>query len=444
MIKSTYQTPTTTFKMNPLTMKMNPLTMNTTRTMRILIAVLTVTGSALLAAEPSAENAANRPTPQGAKNVVVFAEPGSFAGWPANNGVWTWNDGKEILVGFTKGPFVEQEGHNIGKTDRKNLLARSTDGGMTWATEEPANFAGKSAQPVASPGEIHFEAPGFAMKVMANGYHGHTDKVGSFFVSDDKGKNWRGPYRFNGLMEDPNLVGTECTSRTGYLVTGPESCLIFMAARPKDFKKVRGQATGTVDGGKPSQWVAPWDKSYVAETTDGGKSFHFVSWIAPLSGTFRAVMPAVCRLKDGSIVATVRANRVERDAKGEGLMAGHVDAYGSADNGRTWSYLSRVGETGGKEQNGNPPALVALKDGRIACAYGDRRTAQIKARISSDGGKTWGDERVLRDDFQRGKDNSSDMGYPRLVTNHQNQLVVTYYWATKDNPQGHIAATIFE
>jgi Neuraminidase (sialidase) len=155
-------------------------------------------------------------------------------------------------------------------------------------------------------------------------------------------------------------------------------------------------------------------------------------------------MPAVCRLKDGSIVATVRANRVERDTKGEGYMAGHVDAYGSADNGRTWSFLSRVGETGGAMQNGNPPALAALKDGRIACAYGDRRSAQIRARISSDGGKTWGDERVLRDDFQAGKDNSSDMGYPRLVTNHENQLVVMYYWATKETPQGHIAATIFE
>jgi hypothetical protein len=315
---------------------------------------------------------------------------------------------------------------------------------MTWATEEPANFAGKSAPPVASPGAIHFEAPGFAMKVMANGYHGHTDKVGSFFVSDDKGKNWRGPYRFNGLMEDPNLVGTECTARTGYLVTGPESCLIFMAARPKDFKKGKGQATGTIDGGKPSQWVAEWDKSYVAETTDGGKSFHFVSWIAPLNGPTRAVMPAVCRLKDGSIVATVRANRVERDAKGEGYMAGHVDAYGSADNGKTWSFLSRVGETGGAMQNGNPPALVALKDGRIACAYGDRRTARIMVRISSDGGKTWGDERVARDDYQREEQNESDMGYPRLVTNHENQLVVMYYWGTKEKPQSHIAATIFE
>jgi hypothetical protein len=379
---------------------------------------------------------------KGAKNVVVFAEPGSFAGWPANNGAWTWDGGKEILVGFTKGPFVEQEGHNIGKTDRKNLLARSIDGGMTWATEEPSNFVGNSAPPVASPGEINFEAPGFAMKVMADGYHGHTDKVGSFFVSDDKGRNWQGPYRFNGLMEDPNLAGTEFTSRTGYLVTGPKSCLIFMSARPRDFKRVKGQATGTVDGGKPSQWVGGEDKSYVAETTDGGKSFHFVSWIAPVSSSGRAVMPAVCRLKDGSIVATMRCNRVERDAKGEGYMAGHVDAYGSADNGKTWSFLSRVGETGGAMQNGNPPALVALEDGRIACAYGDRRTARIMIRLSSDGGKTWGDELVARDDYQRGEDNRPDMGYPRLVTNHENHLVVMYYWGTKEKPQSHIAATI--
>jgi len=368
---------------------------------------------------------------KGAKNAVVYSDPARFAGWPANNGVWTWNGGKEILVGFTTGPFVERDGHNIGPKDRKNLLARSTDGGMTWATEEPSNYAGNSAPAVPSPGEINFAAPGFAMKVTADGYHGNTDKVGSFFVSDDKGKIWKGPYRFNGLMQDPNLAGTDCTSRTGYLVTGPKSCLIFMAARPKD-KMVA----------KAPQFIDASDKSYVAETTDGGKSFHFVSWIAPVSGKNRAVMPAVCRLKDGSIVATVRANRVERDAKGEGYMAGHVDAYGSADNGKTWSFLSRVGETGGASQNGNPPALVALKDGRIACAYGDRRTARIMIRLSSDGGKTWGDELVARDDFQRGKDNSSDMGYPRLVTNHENHLVVMYYWATKEKPQSHIAATI--
>ena len=87
--------------------------------MRILIAALTVTGSAALAADPSAGTATNPPTPHGAKNVVVFGEPTSFAGWPANNGAWTWDGGKEILVGFTKGPFVgaSKRGH-VASLDR--------------------------------------------------------------------------------------------------------------------------------------------------------------------------------------------------------------------------------------------------------------------------------------------------------------------------------------
>ncbi|MEX1121076.1 MAG: hypothetical protein WED82_03025, partial [Balneolales bacterium] len=88
--------------------------------------------------------------------------------------------------------------------------------------------------------------------------------------------------------------------------------------------------------------------------------------------------------------------------------------------------------------NGNPPALVALKDGRIACAYGDRRTAVVKVRISSNGGKTWGDELVVRDDKQY----NWDMAYCRLVANHENKLVAMYYWATEEKPTSHIAATI--
>jgi len=63
-------------------------------------------------------------------------------------------------------------------------------------------------------------------------------------------------------------------------------------------------------------------------------------------------------------------------------------------------------------------------------------------RLSSDGGKTWADELVARDDFHKGEDGTSDIGYPRLVTNHDNNLVVMYYWATKEKHQGHIAATI--
>jgi hypothetical protein len=36
---------------------------------------------------------------------VVCKEVGKYFGWPANNGLWVW-DNNEILVGFTKGNFV--------------------------------------------------------------------------------------------------------------------------------------------------------------------------------------------------------------------------------------------------------------------------------------------------------------------------------------------------
>jgi hypothetical protein len=353
------------------------------------------------------------------RHSIAAGEEGKFCGWPANNGVWSWDGGREILVGYTIGDFVEQKGHNMKNHTESgehllSHLARSTDGGITWKTGDPANYVGDGQSSVPSPGGIAFDAPGFAMRVVGTGYHGAHDENGSFFVSYNRGQDWKGPYQFNGLMEDPNLKGKEFTGRTEYLVTGPDSCLLFLSSRGSD--------------------EAYRDKSFVAETTDGGKTFRFVSWIVPLKDPHRAVMPAAARLKDGSLVAALR----RRDsAKGDCW----VDAYGSTDHGRTWTFLSRVGEAG--KENGNPPALVALGDGRIACAYGDRSRVKMYVRLSSDGGKTWGEEVVLRDDFQPDKFGDNDFGYPRLAVNHGNDIAAMYYWATKDQPQHHIAATLW-
>ncbi len=356
-----------------------------------------------------------------AKNGIAFQEKDKFGGWPANNGLWTWDNGKEILVGYTYGPFVEQKGHNIEgmseyAEDLGNRLARSTDGGRTWKSEDPANYVGTSKQPVPSPGGINFQSPGFAMRVVAYGYHGAHDTVGGhFFFSDNRGKDWQGPYRFNGLKDDPNLKGFYNTSRTEYMVTGPSSCLIFMSAR---------QSLTNYN-----------DKTFVAETTDGGKTFRFLSWIVPLSDPDRAVMPQAVRLKDGSLVVAMRRRNGPKDL-------GYVDVYGSKDNGRTWDFLNKVGDTG--QRNGNPPALVALKDGRLACANGDRSRVKLFVRMSSDGGISWEKELIVREDFQTDSFGDMDFGYPQLAVNHKNNLVALYYWATKENPQQHIAVTTWK
>ena len=349
------------------------------------------------------------------KNVIVASEPNRFCGWPANYGVWRWDGGREMLVGFAFGDFVEQQGHNLkGGSDATlgvvSRLARSRDGGRSWTVEDPENFVGDGGMATDSPAGFDFQSPGFALRVVGVGYHGSQDPAGSFFVSSDRGRQWRGPYRFGALMKDPSLQGMALTARTRYLATGPGSGLLFISARPS--ASVPGQIAT--------------DKSFVAETTDGGKSFHFVAWMVPLQDPYRAVMPAVGRLADGTIIAALR----RRDVANAQFPC-WVDCYTSRDKGRSWSFSSRVGQTG--LENGNPPGLTVLKDGRVVCAYSDRSRDKLFARVSSDGGKSWGAEIVLREDFQPDKFGDHDFGYPQLTLNEPGDVVALYYWATKDH-----------
>jgi hypothetical protein len=117
-----------------------------------------------------------------------------------------------------------------------------------------------------------------------------------------------------------------------------------------------------------------------------------------------------------------------------------VDAYISNDNGQSWKFLSKVGDTG--DWNGNPPALVRMKDNRLCCVYGNRAERRMYAAISHDEGATWTERIVLRDDFRA--DTEQDLGYPRLVQRPDGKLVAMYYWATDERPQQHIAATVVD
>lgn len=346
------------------------------------------------------------------KYITVASEKGRFLGWPANNGMWKWDNGQEILVGFTNGNFEEQSGHNIGDEQLTNL-ARSKDGGQTWVREDPENFVGDTGEVKPSPGDIHFGHPDFALRVAANGYHGTKDKKGRFFISYDRGKNWEGPYRFNDLNGDKNLEGMQITSRTNYRVTGENAIQIFMSARKKDI-----------------EFGNRLDKPFIAESTDGGKSFQFAGWVVPWTDDYRAVMPSVVETNNGKLVMALRRRNPRNDEQ-----SCWIDAFVSDDNGQNWSFLSKIGDTG--LNNGNPPGLAVLKDGRLACAYANRSLSQFLLRFSEDGGSTWGKEIIVRDN-----PHTYDMGYPQLLQNDQGQLVALYYIATEERQQSYIEAAI--
>ena len=357
--------------------------------------------------------AAHEPDEPAFRHVRVYFEKGMFGGWPANHGIWSWGD--EILVGFSKGYYKNLgDRHHIDREKPEmHMLARSLDGGETWTVEDPGAKGyllteggflhgvprpGIEIPPLQdSPGGIDFTHPDFALTMRTNDI---DSGVGRFFYSYDRGHSWEGPYRL------PSFGAPGLAPRTDYLVNGKNDCMLFITAA-----KLNGEE------GRP----------LCVRTTDGGKTWNFVSWIGPEPEGF-AIMPASVRLSNSDILVTVRRR--------EGPKR-FISAYLSQDDGQSWEYLNDPVDDAGE---GNPPAMIQLADGRICLAYGYRAEPySIRAKLSSDGGRTWGEDIALRDDG-----GSRDVGYPRMVQRPDGKVVVLYYFnLAGPDPERFIAATIW-
>ncbi len=343
------------------------------------------------------------------QNVIVYQETGRFAGWPANHGVWSWDN--EIVVGFEAGYFrfkTEEKGreHAIDyKKAAEHALARSLDGGVTWKIEIPASLqppegakvagvpAAKGGKaPVDSPGGIRFTDPNFAMTLRMEDIHIGPSR---FYYSYDRGKTWAGAFKL------PDFGQKGIAARTDYLVNGPNDCMLFLTAAKSN--------------GKEGRVIA-------VRTQDGGKTWKFVSYVTPEpEGREHAIMPATVRLSSTGLFSAIR-------------YLHHIDGFRSTDNGASWQHASRIGETD------NPASLLRLKDGRLAVAYGLRKAPfGIRARISKDEGQTWGDEIVLRKDG-----GSWDLGYPRSVLRPDGKIVTIYYFNEAVDKERYIGATIWD
>ncbi|MEZ5104788.1 MAG: sialidase family protein [Draconibacterium sp.] len=379
-----------------------------------------------------------------AKQVIVYAQEGRYAAWPANNGAFIFS-GDEILVGFTEGTYKLQSGHNIDKP-YTSWLARSTDGGETWNAYDPENFVGDLGdQPELKKVEepIDFQSSGFVMRIVGCSYHGSDDPRGHFFYSYDRGVNWNGPFSFGDLLNLPEIqkygLG-EITPRTDYVVTGTNECLVLFSAR------VKGEF-GT-------------DRLFCMKTVDGGQSFQFMGWVVkpfledeasesfkvplytdesknPYATQCRAVMSQTFMLEDGKLLSVMRRKWAPKGAAPENW----VDAYASVDGGKTWKFQSKVGDAG--EGNGNPPALAVMADGRLCAVFGERQFGTILAAYSSDEGKTWSEPQILMDGFWSEDMELDDMGYPRVVTRSDGKMVAIFYYSTKEHLH-HIHATIWD
>jgi hypothetical protein len=347
------------------------------------------------------------------KQVKVHFEKGRFDACPANYGIWIWGD--EILVGFSMAYYKDlgPKLHNIDRSKpQEPAFARSVDGGETWRLENPnekgcifprieATIDPKPAEPllrkpVGCPGGIEFTHPDFAMTLRS------TDAgEGLLYYSYDRGHKWEGPFLL------PSFVPRGSVPRTDYLVDGKNACTAFVTAVKSDGKE-----------GRP----------LCMRTQDGGATWELVSWIGPEPKGY-AIMPSTIRLSDKDILTAVR--------RGEG-QTGFIASYLSHDNGKTWEDAgSPVASTG----EGNPSCLIKLRDGRLCITYGYRAEPySIRARLSADGGRTWGKDIVLRDDVA-----GRDMGYTRTVQRPDGKVVTVYYFQDmKSGPERYIGATIWD
>jgi hypothetical protein len=63
----------------------------------------------------------------------------------------------------------------------------------------------------------------------------------------------------------------------------------------------------------------------------------------------------------------------------------------------------------------------------------------MRARLSEDNGRRWGEEIILRDDA-----GGWDLGYPRTVQRSDGKIVTIYYHNDRPDQERYIAATIWE
>jgi hypothetical protein len=364
---------------------------------------------------------AGAPIKVDAKQVVVYREPGRYGGWPANHGIWIW--GNEILVGFSADYYklLDPDRHPVDRQrEEEHALARSLDGGETWTIEKPKSLTppptpghmagiptakdGQPVTPLKTP--IDFSDPNLALTFRMGDANGGPSW---FYVSTDRGHAWKGPYDF------PMLGQRGVAARSDYLIDGPRDLtLLATASRATDNKESR---------------------VFAARTADGGVSWTFLSWVGPEpEGDGWNIMPATVRLSSDTLVTALRTTNGKQADGGKQMH--WLDVYSSQDNAKSWTLTSsRVADTG----RGNPPSLLHLQDGRLCLIYGYRgKPFSMRARLSSDSGRTWSPEVTLRED---GVD--WDLGYPRSVQRPDGKIVTVYYFNDSSAPERFIGATIW-
>lgn len=349
-------------------------------------------------------------------HMVVYRREDEMVGWPHVMGYWDFGNG-ELLQQVTSittryGSSDDISHDNLGREGlgSRQLAFRSMDYGRSWSqpvTNMMANIdpSMAEAERMADLQPIDFLDPDIIIANNASNFGG-SDARTSVRVSKDRGNSW----------SPPIAVPLDALNS----IAGMNSSLI----RPDGTAMIWLMEVGETG----------WDRHpLIYALPPGGHDFHFTTFITPKSDPYKAAAgdytttfrygghrwfyPRGYMLPSGRMLCVLRCQRDPR-----GIM--WTEVYASDDGGRTWDFLSRVNDFGA------PGSLVVKRDGRLVMVYGYRLAPQgIRAKVSGDGGKTWGRELIIRDDG-----GSWDMGYPNAWETEDGKIGALYYFNSKDDP----------
>ncbi len=355
----------------------------------------------------------------GIEHGIIYKDPKAFCGWPFVNGFWETGAG-DYLVAFQKKPADYTDPRAINHDEvalfgPQIMTIRSTDRGATWdpgtlqllfdlSADQDALFAQHPAD-YAGEGPFDFTDPDLLVATGGTPDYFRPHSRAWVRVSRDAGRSWLHPI----LAEQHGLPSV--TGGASPLVRPDGVHLLFMTVVTDEGWKRRPAVFRAKEDG--SNWAF---MSYITSPRDDGAADNDRSLPIRFSG-HRYFYPRPLMLPSGRIVCSLRAQR-------DPTSLFWTEMYASDDGGRTWGFLSRVNDWGA------PGDLCRLADGRIACVYGYRMPPYgIRMRLSADEGRTWGSERIIRDDG-----GSWDLGYPRVTEPRPGELLTLYYMNTADDP----------
>ncbi len=363
---------------------------------------------------------------------TVHHDPAYFSAHP-RWGVYQRFGSSEMIVAFKTAPSDYKRPEDVmhGGVRRQGyeqkaviLLKRSTDGGLTWPAEndvilydEKLSDDEKRAflyQKGAVREQFDMFSPDSVFWFTHTYLHDEERMVLFALRSADRGKTWEKVP----TVIDPPSGHSSVRKKFSSVIRRPDGTTLITVMNA---------------GG-----AAP-----IYESTDQGLSWRFVAYSAALPGGVGAVTyDGLIEFPIGELQSYYVHALGKKDYTSIHGVRNAIAMSSSTDGGRTWTDpMPIVGK--GDECWSFPakrkaeresfvyrsPFPILLQDGRILVVWARRRIPfGMGGTLSSDGGKTWSHEFIIRSDDT----NCHDIGYPIGGQLEDGRVFISYYYSEPD------------